>query len=269
MQTSRPSISIFFPCYNDAGTISAMVIRAIQSVREITDDYEVIVVNDASPDDSLKILNELECILPPTFRLVLHDRNKGYGGVIRSGIAAARKDWVFYTDGDAQYDVRELKLLSDKISDDVDFINGYKIKRRDPFHRIVIGMLYQYFIKLVFDLKIRDVDCDFRLMRREIFDVIQLESDTGAITFELVKKAQDAGYRFVEVPVHHFYRQYGESQFFNLTRVGATLVRIVRWWWRFMVKQEAVKAYRAKREAQQISRSQLHVSGQETAARTP
>ncbi len=251
---SKPSISVFFPCYNDAGTISAVVIRAKQALREITDDYEVIVVNDASPDDSLRILNELECILPPTFRLVLHEKNKGYGGVIRSGIAAARKEWVFYTDGDAQYDVRELKLLAEKISDNVDFINGYKIKRRDPFHRIVIGVFYQYFIKALFGLKIRDVDCDFRLMRREIFDIVRLESDTGAITFELVKKVQDAGYRMVEVPVHHFYRQYGESQFFNVPRVGRTLAAIFHWWWRLVVKQEAVKEYRAKRAEQAASR---------------
>ena len=192
----------------------------------------------------------MSCVLPPTFRIVNHEKNRGYGGALRSGIAAATKEWVFYTDGDAQYDVRELKLLAEKISDDADFINGWKIKRRDPWYRIVIGILYQYFIKLIFDLKIKDVDCDFRLMRREIFDVVQLESDTGTITFELVKKAQDAGYRFVEVPVHHFFRLYGTSQFFNFSRVGATLIRVFQWWWRLVVKQEAVKAYRARRDAQ-------------------
>ena len=245
---SKPSITVFFPCYNDAGTISAMVIRALQTLREITDTYEVIVVNDASPDDSLKILAELSCILPPEFRVVNHDKNRGYGGVLRSGIAAAKMDWIFYTDGDAQYDVRELKLLAEKISDDVDFINGWKIKRRDPLHRIWIGMAYQYFIKFMFNLKIRDVDCDFRLMRREIFDVIELESNTGTITFELVKKAQDAGFRFVEVPVRHYYRQYGEAQFFNIPRVGRTLMALFGWWWRLVVKQEAVKAYEGKRE---------------------
>jgi glycosyltransferase involved in cell wall biosynthesis len=247
---SKPSISVFFPCYNDAGTIAAMVIRALQTLREISDDYEVIVVNDASPDDALQILNELACILPPTFRLINHEKNKGYGGVLRAGIAAATKDWIFYTDGDAQYDVRELKLLAAQISDDVDFINGWKIKRRDPFHRIMIGWLYQYFVKFMFGLKIKDVDCDFRLMRRAIFDVVELESDTGAITFEIVKKAQDAGYRLVEVPVRHFYRQYGESQFFNVPRVARTLIALLRWWWRLVVKREAVKAYRGKREKQ-------------------
>ena len=258
---AKPSISIFFPCYNDAGTISAMVIRALQTVREITDDYEVIVVNDSSPDDALQILNELSCVLPPTFRLVTHEENRGYGGVLRSGIAAAQKDWIFYTDGDAQYDVRELKLLADKVSDDVYFINGWKIKRRDPFHRILIGLVYQYFVKLVFGLKIRDVDCDFRLMRREIFDIVKLESDTGAITFEMVKKVQDAGYRFSEVPVHHFYRQYGESQFFNFPRVARTLIAMLRWWWRLVVNQEAMREYRAKRKAQ-IAGRKLQVAGQ-------
>lgn len=254
--TTRPSISIFFPCYNDAGTISAMVIRALQTAREITDDYEVIVVNDGSEDDSLQILDELACVLPPTFRLVNHEKNTGYGGALRAGIAAARKEWVFYTDGDAQYDVREMKLLADKISDDVDFINGWKIKRRDPSHRIAIGILYQYLIKALFGLKIRDVDCDFRLMRRAIFDVVALESNTGTITFELAKKVQDAGYRMTEVPVHHYYRQYGESQFFNLPRVGRTLLAIFRWWWRLVVKQEAVREYRPRRD-------------QQTAAQTP
>ena len=245
-----PSISVFFPCYNDAGTISAMVIRALQTLREITDNYEIIVVNDGSVDDSPQILGELSCIMPSEFRLITHEKNAGYGGVLRSGIAAAKKEWIVYTDGDAQYDARELKVLVEKISDDVDFVNGWKIKRRDPFHRIVIGVLYQYFIKLIFGLKIRDVDCDFRLMRREIFDVVKLESDTGTITFEMIKKVQDAGYRFAEVPVHHYYRQYGESQFFNFARVGATLVRVFRWWWRLVVKKEAVKEYRAKRDAQ-------------------
>ncbi len=251
---TKPSISIFFPCYNDAGTIGAMVIRALQTLREISDDYEVVVINDGSEDDSRSILEELARIYPKQFRFDNRGVPSGYGGVLRAGFAMATKDWVFYTDGDAQYDVRELKLLAAKISDTVDFINGWKIKRRDPLHRILIGVVYQYFVKFIFGLKIRDVDCDFRLMRREIFDIVQLESNTGTITFEMVKKIQDAGYRIIEVPVHHYYRQYGESQFFNLPRVGRTLLAIFRWWWRLAVKQEAVREYRAKRESQVASR---------------
>ncbi len=247
---SRPSISVFFPCYNDAGTIGVMVMRALQTLRQVSDDYEVYVFDDGSSDDSHAILEELHRIYPNEFWYETHERPYGYGGQIRAAVKAARKEWFFYTDGDAQYDARELKLLVEKISDEVDVVNGYKIKRQDPFHRILIGYAYQYFIKFIFNLQIRDVDCDFRLMRRKIFDVVELESPSGTITFEMVKKIQDAGYRFVEVPVHHFYRQYGKSQFFNLSRVGRTLTAIWGWWWRLVVQQEAVKQYQPKRQAQ-------------------
>ena len=160
--------------------------------------------------------------------------------------------WV-YTDGDAQYDAREIKLVVEKMSDDVDVVNGYKLKRHDPFHRIVIGYAYQYFIKLLFTLPIQDVDCDFRLMRRKIFDVVKLEEKTGAITFELVKKIADAGFRFTEVPVHHFYRQYGTSQFFNFSRVARTLGQVLTWWWRLVVKKEAIREYAKAQAATQAS----------------
>lgn len=246
----KPAISVFFPCYNDAGTIGVMVTRALKVLREISDDYEVYVFDDGSADDSREILAELKRVYPDEFWYETHEKPYGYGGQIRAAIRAARKEWFFYTDGDAQYDVSELTLLAEKIADDVDVVNGYKIKRQDPLHRIVIGYVYQYFIKFIFGLQIRDVDCDFRLMRRKIFDVVELESSSGTITFEMVKKIQDAGYRFVEVPVHHFYRQYGTSQFFNFSRVARTLAAIGGWWWRLVVKQEAKKQYAPKRAMQ-------------------
>jgi len=232
-----PSLSIFFPCYNDAGTIPSMVIRAVQTARRVTDDFEVIVLDDGSHDDSVLVLEELGCVLPH-LRVIEHDRPSGYGGNVRAGIAASTKEWVFYTDGDAQYDVRELELLVEALRPDVDVVNGWKIKRQDPLHRIIIGVMYQYFVRFMFGLTIRDVDCDFRLMRRSIFDLVQLESVTGTITFEMIKKIQDAGFKFAEVPVHHFYRQYGTSQFFNFARVARTLVALLGWWWRLVVKQE-------------------------------
>jgi glycosyltransferase involved in cell wall biosynthesis len=234
------SVTAFFPCYNDAGTIPTMILRALQTLPKITADYEVVVINDGSQDDSAQILNELatkyQCL-----RVIHHAEPSGYGGVLRAGFAAARKDWIFYTDGDAQYDAREMELLAQQLRDSIDMVNGYKIKRRDPFHRVVIGLMYQYFVKLVFGLKIRDVDCDFRLMRRSIFDHIQLESTTGTITFEMVKKIQDAGYTIAEVPVQHWYRQYGESQFFNFPRVARTLLALIHWWWRLVIRKEHLR----------------------------
>ncbi len=234
------SVTAFFPCYNDSGTIPTMILRALQTLPLITTDYEVIVINDGSQDDSAQILNDLAGKYSQ-LRVIHNDQPSGYGGVLRAGFAAARKDWVFYTDGDAQYDARELALLASQIVDDIDMVNGYKIKRHDPFHRVVIGLMYQYFVKLAFSLTIHDVDCDFRLMRRSIFDHITLESTTGTITFELVKKIQDAGYRIAEVPVHHWYRQYGGSQFFNFPRVARTLIALIHWWWRLVVRKEHLR----------------------------
>lgn len=234
------SVSAFFPAYNDAGTIPTMIIRALQTLPEVTDEYEVIVINDGSTDDTGQVLDEM-ARLYSRLRVVHHPQPSGYGGVLRAGFAAARKEWIFYTDGDAQYDARELAVLARAAADGVDMVNGYKIKRRDPLHRVVIGLAYQYFVKLVFGLSISDVDCDFRLMRRSMFDRVKLESTTGTITFEMVKKIQDAGYRIVEVPVHHWYRQYGLSQFFNFPRVGRTLIALIGWWWRLVIKKEHLR----------------------------
>ncbi len=231
------SVTAFFPAYNDAGTIPTMIIRALRTLPQVTDDYEVVVINDGSQDDTAQVLDEL-ARLYDRLRVIHRTQPSGYGGVLRAGFAAATKDWIFYTDGDAQYDARELALLAQAVRDGVDMVNGYKIKRHDPFHRVLIGLAYQYFVKILFGLVIRDVDCDFRLMRRAIFDRVSLESTTGTITFEMVKKIQDAGYHIVEVAVHHWYRQYGESQFFNFLRVARTLAALVGWWWRLVVKRE-------------------------------
>jgi glycosyltransferase involved in cell wall biosynthesis len=236
------SVTIFFPCYNDGGTIATMIIRAMQVAREVTDDFEIFVINDGSQDDSALILDEMVRLYPGYVRVIHETRPSGYGGVLRKGFASAEKEWIFYTDGDAQYDPRELIVLVEHLRDDVDMINGYKIKRHDPIHRIWIGIAYQYFVKFVFGLVIRDVDCDYRLIKRSIFDVVTLESKSGTITFEMVKKIQDAGFIISEAPVHHYYRQYGTSQFFNIPRVVRTLIDLSRWWWRLVVRREHTKA---------------------------
>jgi len=231
------SISAVFPAYNDAGTIPSMVLRAVMALREITDDYEVIVTNDGSADHTGAVLDELATLVP-SLRVIHHPRNMGYGHALRTGFAAATKDLVFYTDGDAQYDPGELALLYDRMTDGVDIVNGYKISRNDPWHRVVIGRLYHHAMRLLFGLPIRDVDCDFRLIRRGCFDAVRLESPDGTLPLEMVKKFSDAGFHFVEVPVHHFHRVYGQSQFFNLPRLIRVVREILRMWWILVVQKE-------------------------------
>jgi glycosyltransferase involved in cell wall biosynthesis len=228
------SLSLVFPAYNDAGTIASMVVMAVATARTLTSDYEVVVVNDASRDHTGQVLSELTRLYPGELRVITHPENRGYGGAIRSGFSQATKEWIFYTDGDAQYDPREVADLVAAVEPGVQMVNGYKITRHDPFHRVVIGEIYRLGVKFMFGLKIRDVDCDFRLMHRSIFDRITLISTSGTITLELARKIQVAGFGIREVPVHHYFRAYGSSQFFNLRRVGRTLVDLTRWWWRLV-----------------------------------
>ena len=249
MEARGPSLSIFFPCYNDAGTIASMVSGADEVTREATDDYEIIVVDDGSTDSSREILRGLARHYD-RLRLVFHERNAGYGAALRSGFAAATKDYVFYTDGDAQYDVFELRKLLPVLQDGVDVVNGYKIKRSDPWYRVVIGSAYCELMRLLFRFGVRDVDCDFRLIRRSALESIELEHDSGVICLELVKKLELAGYRFVDFPVHHYHRTRGRSQFFNTGRLARTGVGILRLWWQLMVQRRSSRAIAYGKETQ-------------------
>jgi len=224
-----PSISVFFPAYNDGGTIASLVILAVGVTSRLTSDFEVIVVNDGSTDSTREIVDELARTYSQV-RVVHHSQNRGYGGALRSGFAAATKDLIAYTDGDGQYDPAEFELLWNRLTPDADVVTGYKTSRSDPWHRIVIGRIYHLTVKLLFRLQVRDVDCDFRLMRREVFDRVTLERDSGVICLEMMRKIQDAGLRVVEVPVHHYHREHGRSQFFNFRRVFRTAVDVLKLW---------------------------------------
>ena len=133
-------------------------------------------------------------------------------------------------DGAGRERMPEFALLLDAFSDEVDFVNGYKIARNDPFHRKIIGRVYHHFVKLAFGRKVRDVDCDFRLMRKSVVDKVKLTRSSGVICVELMKKVTDAGFRIAQVPVHHYHRTYGSSQFFNFPRVFRTLRDLVNLW---------------------------------------
>ena len=234
MADKPPGLSFFFPAFNDGGTIASLVIRAVQVASRLTPDYEVIVVNDGSSDATAEIAEELARTYP-CVHVIHHPENRGYGGALRTGFAAATKDLIAYTDGDAQYDPAELEVLWNRLTPDADMVNGFKISRADPMHRIVIGRLYHHTVKLLFNLHVRDVDCDFRLMRREIFDRVKLERDTGVICLEMMRKIQDAGFRILEVPVSHFHRAYGTSQFFNVRRVFWTGIDVMKLWIQLVV----------------------------------
>lgn len=231
MISSRPvGISVFLPAFNDEKTIGKLVTEALALLPSLADDYEVIVINDGSVDSTAAVLDEL-AKTSKHFRVIHHPRNQGYGAALRSGFRAAVKELVFYTDGDGQYDMNELALLVPLMKDKVDVVNGYKIKRQDDPHRAVTGAVYNRMARLFFRIPIRDVDCDFRLIRRKALERISLNSRSGAICVELVHKLASSGCVFKEVPVHHFERPYGRSQFFTPRRIAHTFAQFFALWW--------------------------------------
>jgi glycosyltransferase involved in cell wall biosynthesis len=231
---SRPSISVFFPAYNDEGSIGTLVQTALALLPQLADDYEVLVINDGSRDSTAALLDAL-AQTEPKLRVIHHPQNRGYGGALRSGFLHATKDLIFYTDGDGQYDVHELPKLLALLNDEVDVVNGYKIKRADKHRRIVLGGIYQRLARVLFRLPIRDVDCDFRLLRRDAIQSVELHSTSGCICTEMIYKLHAAGFRFAETPVQHYARLHGQSQFFTLRRVARTASDFCALWLKLVV----------------------------------
>jgi glycosyltransferase involved in cell wall biosynthesis len=222
-------ISVFFPAYNDEASIAGLVHDALALLPGLADDFEVIVVNDGSTDGTGRVLDEL-ARADSRVRVVHHEVNRGYGAALRTGFASATKELVFYTDGDGQYDVRELLLLRPLLVEGVDIVNGYKVQRADGWQRKALGAAYNGLAHLLFSIPIRDVDCDFRLLRRRAVEQVQLVSSSGSICVELVHKLHRSGCVFAEVPVQHRPRAHGRSQFFTFRRVGRTALDLLSLW---------------------------------------
>lgn len=232
---TKPTISVFFPCYNDKGTIGILVSKSIKLLKPLAKKFEVIVIDDGSTDGSRELLTKLKQ-KHSQLKLVFHSRNKGYGGALRSGFKTAANELVFYTDGDAQYAIEEMPLLLPLMTKDVAVVNGIKMERGDAWYRVVIGNLYNFIMRNAFDIDLFDIDCDFRLIRKSALKTIHLHSETGAICVELVKKLQQKGLAFREVTVHHYPRTYGKSQFFNFRRIFYTGKDLIGLWIDMMLK---------------------------------
>jgi glycosyltransferase involved in cell wall biosynthesis len=234
------SVSAFFPCYNDAGSIAKMVADVDTALERapMVDDYEIIVVNDGSRDGSAAELVVLEEKFP-RLRVVTHEVNRGYGGALISGFATATKEWIFYTDGDAQYDATEIAVLLERAGPEVDVVQGWKLTRGDTWYRKLIGRVYHHVVRRLFDLHVRDTDCDFRLFRRALLQHRPLTSTSGVICVEMMRTFERQGARFVEVPVHHFARPSGRSQFFRLPAIARSARQLLTLWWNLVIRRRS------------------------------
>jgi glycosyltransferase involved in cell wall biosynthesis len=230
-----PSLSVFFPAYNDSPSLPELVNRTFEVLRQHVEDYELIVVNDGSRDNTADVLEELRQAHAPWMRVITHPQNRGYGGALRTGLAAAKKEYIFYTDGDGQYDVGELPRLLALAGPETGLVNGYKLERQDPAHRVWIGRVYNFCARLLFRIRIRDIDCDYRLIRRSLLEKISLTSTSGTICVELVRKLELSGCEVREMGVRHYPRLHGRSQFFRVRSLAVTSWQLLRLWIRLVV----------------------------------
>jgi len=205
------SLSVCMPAYNEEANVGAMLDRVLAVCRPLTDDLEVIVVDDGSKDRTAEVVLE-KGKENPEVRLVRHEVNQGYGAAVYDGFAAATKEVIFFTDSDQQFVVEEIRKLIPHLHE-ADLVAGYRAPRRDPWHRVLYGWGWTALVTLFFGYTVRDVDCAFKLFRRESIEKVgpQIESRGATFSGEWLVRTKRAGYRFAEVPVTHLPREAGSQ----------------------------------------------------------
>jgi glycosyltransferase involved in cell wall biosynthesis len=223
------SISVFLPCYNEQENVERTTRSALKVLDGLTSDYEVIIVDDGSRDGTGGIADALAAENEKV-RVVHHEVNKGYGAALQSGFRAAAKELVFYTDGDGQFDMQELPPLIPLIRE-YDIVSCYRLDRQDPPARKLNGWLWTKLVCTLFGIRIRDIDCAFKLYKRQIFDHITMSSSGALIDTEILARAIRKGYTVTQVGVHHYPRKAGRQTGASIRvimRAFAELFRLYR-----------------------------------------
>jgi len=223
------SLSFFFPCYNESLNVSSMIEQAVKVGEEYGVDYEVVVVDDGSRDNSAQIIRGWSA-KNPRVRLVQHEHNRGYGAALRTGLASAKKDLVFLTDGDNQFRISDIEKLFSKI-DSCDVVTGFRISRQDKAHRRLNGFLWTRLNKLLFNLPVRDVDCAFKLFRRKTLEGLELKSDHLLIHAEILARLKKKGYKIEEIGVTHYPRTAGKATATALGSIFKTFGELFKLYW--------------------------------------
>lgn len=204
------SLSIFMPAYNEEGNIMTTIIDARNAAKKVARAYEIIVVDDGSSDRTAEIVLELRKY-DTHIRLIRHRQNRGYGAAVKTGLAACRLDWIFFTDSDGQFHYDELVDFAAG-RNGADLVIGYRRKRMDPFHRVFVAQvllkLWNFFL---FGLTVRDVDCAFKLFTREVRDTVHLDTESAITVTEFIVKAKALGFSLIQLPVHHYSRKFGHQ----------------------------------------------------------
>ena len=203
------SLTVAMPAHNEAENIAEMIDRTRTIVGPLVDDLEIIVCDDGSDDDTARIIREIG-EEDPRVRLINHQECQGYGAAVRSAVWAATKELVFFTDSDLQFDISEITRFLPRIQE-ADMVIGYRYARSDPWFRSLFGHGWSWLVNLLFGYTARDVDCAYKLLKRQVIDTVQVESGGAMFSAELLVRAKKARFRIVEEPVSHYPRVAGSQ----------------------------------------------------------
>lgn len=222
-------LSVFFPAYNEEGNIENTVRKALRVLPSVAKKYEVIIVDDGSKDRTGKIADRLAKEIKEV-KTVHHKLNRGYGGALKTGFKTAQYNWVAFTDSDGQFDFAEIKKFL-PLTDSYDLILGYRMVRADNLTRKVFTFGWSFLARLLFDLRIKDYSCGFKLVKRKTFSEVQpLVGEEKVTQIEWLAKAKKLGFQFVEVGVHHYPREFGKQTGADLKVVTKSLVDLLKLW---------------------------------------
>ena len=234
-KTLLKELSLFFPCYNEQDNIGPTVTKALPIINKVAANWEIILVNDGSKDNTLKICREIAKTDPTHIRVVNHPKNRGYGAAFKSGFYSSKYNWITFTDADGQFDFSEItKLIRVQKATSADLVIGYYLKRKVSLIRILGSQAWQMAVFLLFGLKVKDIDCGFKLVKKKVIDTIpKLEAERGPfISSEFLIKSKKAGFKIVETGVSHFSRLSGEATGSKLNVVIAGFKDLFRLWYK-------------------------------------
>jgi glycosyltransferase involved in cell wall biosynthesis len=220
------SVTVFFPVYNDEATVRLVTEKALAVCAQLTDAYEVIIVDDGSPDASGEIADELACEHAQV-RAVHHPTNRGYGAAVRTGLAESRHEWICFTDGDDEYDLRDLRKLW-RLRHRYDLIITFRYARRYSGLRILVSRVYNVVLRQLFYTRYRDVSTGLRLVRKQVVDELVLEATSPFIGAEIAIKAMLKGYRVGEMGIQTFPRQFGTGNSTSPHNIYRTITDMLR-----------------------------------------
>ncbi|MBI2095164.1 MAG: glycosyltransferase family 2 protein [Candidatus Omnitrophica bacterium] len=226
MSKLLPSLSLFFPAYYDENTIESLTRAGVEVAKTLTDDFEIIIIDDKSPDRTGEIADRLAAEFKQV-RVIHNPENLGVGQAMITGYRAAAKDYVFYTDGDAQYDIRELPLLAQHAKD-YDVVIGYRLRRAEGWKRVFTSRCFHFLVFLLFGVHYRDIDCSFKLLHRRFLDKLVFRTNSGLIDAETMIQANRLRFPVKEIGVHHYPRRFGRSQCLRLKLILSMLLDMIK-----------------------------------------